>query len=77
MDVLIAGCFSILVGVMISFQPVLYSQRLGHTFDFTGYNIPLGALLIIFGILASWFEIRKRIKQRKEKLKREEDGISP
>jgi uncharacterized membrane protein HdeD (DUF308 family) len=76
MDVF-AGCFSILVGVMICLQPMLYSQRYGHTLDFTGYNIPLGTLLIIFGILAIWSEVRKRIKQRKEKLKREKEGIGP
>jgi len=65
MSVILAAVTLIYLGVII-----IWKSRLCHWADycisFTGYNLPVGSVLLIVGIYLFWSEIRKRNKKRKE-----------
>jgi hypothetical protein len=59
--VLAIGC--ILLGEKIIWNPIYYNKRLGHVIDVSGFNLPLGYSLIIFGIVLIFFQLRRNNKK--------------
>ncbi len=56
----IFGLLWILIGFMIILNPKFYSPTYHYYFDYTGYNIPFGAVLIVIGALFVWTTFRKK-----------------
>lgn len=50
----------ILIGIDICYNPILYSGRTGMTYDFTGINIPVGLILIAWGVSILWGYSKKK-----------------
>ena len=59
------GIVFICFGIAIMTNPI-YCR--GYCADLSGYNVPLGCMCIIFGVLCIASEIRKRLKRRKKSL---------
>ena len=59
--VLAIGC--IILGTKVIWNPVYYNKRLGHIIDVSGFNLPLGCGLIIFGIILIYFQLRQNDKK--------------
>ena len=53
------GIVMISVGILICIDPIHYSHKFNRTFDFTGFNIPLGLAHIALGLGFVWSTFRK------------------
>ncbi len=49
-----AAASLIFLGIQIIYHPVYYSPVRGVYIDLTGFNIPLGLVLIVIGIIILW-----------------------
>ena len=56
------GIVLILFGCFIIITPRLHYPFHGFYFDLTGINIPLGIVLIAFGIFFTWTNVVRRLK---------------
>jgi hypothetical protein len=56
---LLFGAICVILGVKIIWKPVYYNKRLERVIDVSGYNIPLGCVMIIFGILFIYLQVRQ------------------
>jgi hypothetical protein len=59
--VLAIGC--IILGAKIIWNPVYYNKRLEQTIDVSGFNIPLGCALILFGVVLIYFQLTQGKKK--------------
>lgn len=55
---LAVGC--IILGAKIIKTSVFYNYRLRQVINVTGFNIPLGCALILFGAVLIYLQIRRR-----------------
>jgi len=53
------GCILIVWGICICFIPIYFSSRFGVTFNFTGFNIPLGLVIAALGAFIVWSTFSK------------------
>ena len=59
--VLSVGC--IILGTKTIWNPVYYNKRLDRIIDVSGFNIPLGCGLILFGIIFMYFQVTPKKKK--------------
>ena len=57
---ILLGAVLIVLGLGIIIEPRYQHVTSGYYFDFTGYNIPFGIVLIIIGGLFIWTTLRKK-----------------
>jgi len=55
----ILGFILIAWGITICFIPVYSSSRFNMTFNFTGFNIPLGLIIAVIGTFFVWSTYKK------------------
>jgi hypothetical protein len=51
------GILLIIVGGMIILTPKVKRAFVAGYFDFTGFNVPFGVLLVIVGLVCIWFSL--------------------
>jgi hypothetical protein len=51
------GTVCIILGIKVIWKPVFFNKQWGQMIDVSGFNIPLGCGLIIFGILFIYFQL--------------------
>lgn len=56
------GLASVCLGVMIIKRPVYYHNQWQQIIDLSGFNVPFGCVLIIWGIAFLYLEFRKKTK---------------
>ena len=59
---ILLGTVWAIFGLSIIINPKFYSDKYHRYFDFTGYNIPFGIILIIIGGLFIWTTLKKSNK---------------
>lgn len=53
------GLWLIIVGIKLFSNPKIYSSVYQYTWDTNGYNIPVGLVLIGFGLYLIWSTYKK------------------
>lgn len=56
---ILTGLFLMIMGIKLFKNPKIYSSAYQYTWDTTGYNIPLGLVLIGFGLYLIWSTYKK------------------
>lgn len=59
----LAGFMAMLVGIRIIVTGRTYDSVFGWYYDFTGFNIPFGAVLVICGALMIWVAVTPKSKK--------------
>lgn len=57
------GLLVIILGTAITLDPTVYNPILEYSFDFAGYNIPLGIFMIIIGLGFVWTSFRGKSRR--------------
>ena len=49
----------IVIGLQIMSNPKMYIEKYKMTLDFSGFNIVFGGVMILYGVVSIWLELKK------------------